>query len=174
MIMKKLFAAGITGIAAASCIFGAYKFDPSIVNKVISKGMVNSNHGKSEQDKKASAEVYGFVPYKVKKGDTVYGICREKVNCFPENKAAEMIMDKNKLKSNDDIKEGQIIYIPYKNVENDIEYVVKDGDTIFTIANKLMPGKDVNACVEDIIEENDLNSINDIEEGKILFIPYEK
>ena len=136
--------------------------------------MGNGNNTKSEEDKKTSAEVYGFIPYKVKNGDTVYGICREKVVCFSENKAAAVIMDKNNLKSNDDLKEGQIIYIPYKSVNDSIEYVVKDGDTIFTIASKLMPGKDVSACVEDIMEENDLNSINDIEEGEILLIPYEK
>jgi LysM repeat protein len=174
MIMKKIITACIAGVVVSSCIFGAHTLEPSIRNSIMKLEFGEGRDIKSEKDKKANSDIYGFVPYKVKKGDTVYGICRESVVYLPTNKAAAMIIEKNNLKGNDDITDGQIIYIPYKDPGNSIEYIVKSGDTIYTIASNLMPGQNADESVDDIMEENDLSSANDIKEGQILLIPHVK
>lgn len=174
MIMKKFIAVDFTAALVLFCIFGVYAFKPFILNNINLDKLMKVNMVKSEQGNKLNTDKEKFVPYKVKKGDTVYGICAENVISFPLNKAAEMIINKNHLKGNDDIKEGQVIYIPYMDPGNSIEYLVKEGDTIFTIARQLMPGRDMNISVEDIMEENNLSSDKDIREGQILLIPYDK
>jgi murein DD-endopeptidase MepM/ murein hydrolase activator NlpD len=120
---------------------------------------------------KAKAGVSGYIMYQVKEGDTLYGICRENIIGISEERAVSLIINKNHLKNKYDIKIGQKISIPYKNQDNSIQYLVRRGDTLPSIAQKLMPGQNTDNSIKKIMEENSLTFMSDIEEGQILLIP---
>ena len=101
--------------------------------------------------------------YTVKSGDTLYGIARK------YNTTVQEIIDLNYLK-NTNLTPGMIIRIPEIYTKEEemympsyINYIVKKGDTLYTIANKY--GIDVKL----IIKDNGLES-NDLKIGQLLRI----
>lgn len=113
----------------------------------------------------------GYLVYHVKEGDTLYGICRENIIGISPERAVSLIINKNHLKDKHDIKTGQNILIPYKNSDSSIQYIVRRGDTLLSIAQKLMPGKNAESSAKKIMKENNITFMSDMEEGQILLIP---
>ena len=93
------------------------------------------------------------ITYIVKKGDTLYSIAQK----YGTN--VNNIINLNNLKS-DNLSIGQILYIPdyYQDDDNEIpnfiNYVVKKGDTLYSIAKKN------DLTQEQIIKDNSLNNDN--------------
>ena len=102
-------------------------------------------------------------PYVVKKGDTLYSIAKK------YDTTTSVLIDFNKLKSIN-LSIGQIIMIPETYISDEeitlpsfINYVVKKGDTLYSIA------KNYNLSVDTIIKDNALSS-NVIDIGQNLKI----
>lgn len=90
--------------------------------------------------------------YIVKKGDTLYGIANK------YGISVDSLKDYNKL-STDSLSIGQIIKIPDKGVSDDL-YVVKKGDTLYSIANKY--GVSVDKLINVNNLKNNMLSINQV------------
>ena len=97
-----------------------------------------------------------FFEYTIKSGDTLYSIANKNGISVDELKQI------NDLNSNM-LSVGQVILIPIKNINN-MEYVVKSGDSLYSIAKKY------NTSVNNIKELNGLNS-NLLVIGQKLLIP---
>ncbi|MBS5823435.1 MAG: LysM peptidoglycan-binding domain-containing protein [Clostridium argentinense] len=52
-------------------------------------------------------------------------------------------------------------------------YVIKENDTLYSIANAYMPNHDTNSVIETIMKRNNLNNSNKIIQGQEIVIPYE-
>lgn len=96
------------------------------------------------------------VYYEVKKGDSLYSIAQQ------FNTTVDALKELNNLGSNN-LSVGQQLLIPEINNSNDY-YVVKSGDTLYSIAKKN------NTTVDELIDLNDLNSLN-LSIGQKLKIP---
>ena len=101
--------------------------------------------------------------YVVKSGDSLYSIAQK------FNVTVDEIKSENNLTSNN-LYIGQVLRIPIKEPENPdigyIEYIVKKGDSLYTIANKY------NTTVNTIKDFNKLTS-NNLSIGQKLLIPIE-
>lgn len=98
--------------------------------------------------------------YVVKKGDSLYSIARN------NNTTVANIKKLNNLTS-DLLSIGQVLTLPSSNgivPENYIIYVVKKGDSLYSIA------KNSNTSIDNLIKINKLNSTN-LSVGQKLFIP---
>ena len=95
--------------------------------------------------------------YTVKKGDSLYKIANE------YNTTVDELMKLNNLSSNL-LSIGQKILIPKQNESQDFDYIVKLGDTLYSIANKY------NTTVNEIKSLNNLNS-NLLTIGQTLKLP---
>lgn len=95
--------------------------------------------------------------YTVKKGDSLYKIANE------YNTTVDELMKLNNLSSNL-LSIGQKILIPKQNESQDFDYIVKLGDTLYSIANKY------NTTVNEIKNLNNLNS-NLLTVGQTLKLP---
>ena len=100
--------------------------------------------------------------YTVKPGDTLYGISKQ------FGVSMEDIRRANNLENNS-ISVGQVLKIPNSNNisfnnNNDVVYIVKKGDNLYSIAKKY------EVSVEDLISLNKLNS-NNLYIGQSLIIP---
>lgn len=102
---------------------------------------------------------YGI--YTVSKGDTLYGIASK------NNLTVNELLDFNNLSSTK-LSVGQQLFIPGSTTQEDtskeVTYTVKSGDTLYSIAKKY------NLTVDDLVNENSLNSTN-LSIGQILTIP---
>lgn len=95
--------------------------------------------------------------YIIKSGDTLYSIAREYGVTVDDIKKA------NDLNSNY-LSIGQIIYIPNLDSSEDIIYIVKKGDNLYSISRMF------NTTVKDLMQYNKLNS-NLLNIGQIIRIP---
>ena len=95
--------------------------------------------------------------YIVQKGDSLYKIANE------FNTTVTELMKINNLSSNL-LTIGQKLLIPKKQISNEFEYVVKAGDSLYSIANKY------NTTVDEIKKINNLTS-NLLTIGQILKLP---
>lgn len=95
--------------------------------------------------------------YTVIKGDSLYNIAKR------FNTTVDALKDANNLTSNN-LAIGQILIIPSKEVENNGDYIVQAGDTLYKIASKF------NTTVDEIKELNNLSS-NVLSIGQSLKIP---
>ena len=112
------------------------------------------NYFPPDINKENEAEEY----YTVKKGDTLYSISKR------FNVSIDNLKQINNLESNN-ISEGQKLYLTsIKPEDNNNTYIVKKGDTIYSIAKKF------NVEIEDIIKENSLTG-NILSIGQIILIP---
>ncbi len=98
-----------------------------------------------------------YIIYTVKSGDSLWDIARK------YNTTVDEIMNSNNLKSNL-LQIGQQLKIPnYKNDENQTIYIVKSGDSLWSIAKKY------NTTVDELKRKNKLNS-NNLKIGQQLII----
>lgn len=106
--------------------------------------------------------------YTVRKGDTLFQIAKN------FGTTVNMIARYNGIPDPDVISEGQLLRIPVSDIpkcmdkynrQATTDYIVKAGDSLFTIAQKY------NASIEGIAELNNLESPDMIKEGQVLKIP---
>lgn len=106
--------------------------------------------------------------YTVRKGDTLFQIAKN------FGTTVNMIARYNGIPDPDVISEGQLLRIPVSDIpkcmdkynrQATTDYIVKAGDSLFTIAQKY------NASIEGISELNNLESPDMIKEGQVLKIP---
>ena len=97
-----------------------------------------------------------YISYTVKKGDSLYKLA----NTY--NTSVNEIMNLNNL-SNINLSVGQTLKIPTENNTNEIIYIVKSGDSLYSIAKKY------NTTVDSIKRKNSLNS-NNLSIGQKLII----
>ncbi|MBQ1658574.1 MAG: LysM peptidoglycan-binding domain-containing protein [Clostridia bacterium] len=106
--------------------------------------------------------------YTVRKGDTLFQIAKN------FGTTVNMIARYNGIPDPDVISEGQLLRIPVSDIpkcmdkynrQATTDYIVKAGDSLFTIAQKY------NASIESISELNNLESPDMIKEGQVLKIP---
>ncbi len=95
--------------------------------------------------------------YTVQKGDSLYSIAKK------FNTTVDALKDANNL-TNNNLAIGQILIIPSKEVENNGNYIVVAGDTLYKIANKF------NTTVDAIKALNNLSN-NTLSIGQSLKIP---
>ena len=95
--------------------------------------------------------------YIVKSGDTLWSIAKRLGITVDELKQA------NNLTSNA-LRVGQTLVVPQEEVIDENTYIVKSGDTLYSIANRY------NIAVSDLIEKNNLIS-NTLSIGQVLTIP---
>lgn len=138
--------------------------------------MINARKACSEPNQNTIKDIT-YVEYIVHSGDTIYSICEENVIGYSCNKAVKMIIEKNKLDSTGNINEGQVLLIPYKNPGNCVQYLIKNGDTLYSIAKKFLPLKSPEESIKEeigrIVEENSIECANDIKVGRVILIPVE-
>jgi len=113
-----------------------------------------------------------LVEYKVKKGDTLFSLAKK------YNSTIEEILSLNNI-SDFNIKDGQIIRIPVKKSDFGTDkaldtrkkysrkvYVVKRGDTLYSIARRL------DVSVEHLAKINGLSKNSVLREGMIILVDY--
>ena len=98
--------------------------------------------------------------YIIEKGDSLYKIANE------FNTTVDELMKINNLSSNL-LSIGKKILIPKKNSSDEFEYVVKAGDSLYSIANRY------NTTVDEIKKINNLSS-NLLSIGQILKLPIQE
>ncbi len=136
--------------------------------------MTNPNILKIGQTIKIPAKTGTIVPqpvpttinYTVKAGDTLYSIAKR------YGVTVQSIVTANKLASANVIRVGQVLKIPAstgtivpKPVPTTINYTVKAGDTLYSIAKRY------GVTVQSIVTANKLASANVIRVGQVLKIP---
>lgn len=104
----------------------------------------------------------GTFSYTIKKGDTLYNLARE------YNTTVEKILKANPGIQPNNLKVGQIICIPEDKPMptcNGLYYIVRPGDTLYSIANKC------DVSVEDIMKANPGLNPNNLMIGQLICIP---
>ena len=102
-------------------------------------------------------DVDDYFLYTVKSGDSLYAIARK------YNTTVDKIKEINNLTGNN-LSIGQVLRIPSSSTNNDKNYVVVSGDSLYAIARKY------NTTVDKIKEINNLTS-NNLSIGQVLKIP---
>jgi len=105
-----------------------------------------------------------FITYKVTKGDTLWSISKQ------YNISLELILALNNIKDKDTLSIGQIIKIPQDSLPavDYIMYIVKKGDTLWSIAQKY------NLSVDLILATNNIANSELISIGQEMKIPSHK
>ena len=111
-----------------------------------------------------------MVPYVVKTGDTLYGICL--ANGIDFSRYINLIMQASGLKSAT-IYTGQVIFLPSATASSGsmsiITHVVKGGETVYGICQTL--GLNYNASIGMITSLNPNKNLSNIHAGDVLFFP---
>ena len=100
--------------------------------------------------------IMNVVNYTVKKGDNLYNIAKK------YNTSVSNILGLNNL-TNTNLSIGQVLKIPANNITQDKVYIVKKGDSLYSIATKY------NTTVNSIKNKNNLSS-NVLQIGQKLII----
>lgn len=157
--------------------------------KDIAANNTNEKDKVAEEDKEAELTAgikEGY--YDVKENDTLYSIAKTYMpNSNPET-VVEAIIERNNLSSND-ISKGQKLIISYevalekkenaqnndsesaKGHENHIEYIVKEGDTLYSIAEQYMASMNVMDAIEKIKQDNNMGESSVIKVSDAICIP---
>ena len=109
--------------------------------------------------------------YEVKEGDNFESIWRNNIVSYHFNIAKDKVMSANKINNIDNIKVGQILYIPVRYDCNYRKYIVKNGDTINKIAKRCAVNNNSEEVINLIISKNGKDNIIDLDEGQTLLIP---
>lgn len=141
---------------------------------------------KEEKSSTSKSEETKEGVYTIKKNDTLYSIANAYMPNFDSKEVIDVIVKRNNLKDETSIISGQQIVIPYevaleskaasKTNNNDknitgVEYKVKKGDSLYSIAKDTMPDTSVNKAVKEIKEHNKIANENSIKIGDVLYIP---
>lgn len=137
----------------------------------------------TEKDKAQESVKEGY--YIVKKDDTLYSIARSYMPSHNVSEVVEQIIKRNNMKADEVIFEGQKLIISYetsieKKTEdkatstgehsNHIQYIVKAGDTLYSIAQEYFKDMDTVEAI-DIIKAHNNMEIDTIKVDETLCIP---
>ena len=138
------------------------------VNAGVSENEANDNEA-AELDIANSEET--FIEYTVVKGDTLSGIWKKNIVSYTFNRAKDIIISKNNLSSADNLKVGQKLEIPSRDIKGYKKYTVKKSDNLSDIAKLCLPNKKVNEAVDLIIKANGKKNVDNLEPEQVLLIP---
>lgn len=162
--------------------------DVNSKDKTASEQVNITNKTENEKEVDAAMKEVKEGYYVVKADDTLYSIARTYMpNSEPSEVVAE-ILTRNKMSKNDVISQGQKLIISYEtSLESKSEdkstaanstdhsshtkYVVKSGDTLFSIAKKYLASMNVIDGVKLIKEHNNINDENTIKVQETICIP---
>lgn len=151
----------------------------------------NTNDEKNMADKKANSETAEGIKegyYEVKESDTLYSIAKTYMPNSDATKVVEAIKDRNEL-TTDVISKGQKLIISYEvtlenggNTSKDdtadstehadhVKHVVKEGDTLYSIAAEYMSSMNVMDAIDAIKTHNNIGTTNVIMVSDTICIP---
>jgi LysM repeat protein len=149
--------------------------DVSIIEE--QKEVENTN----EMDKTYINDKTNVGIYTVKKNDTVFSIVGTHMPSFDTKKIIEFIRNRNEMDETFKIVEGQKIIIPYElSIEtsttavsdsNTFQYIIKNQDTLTSIAKDNMPTYGIKHAIEVLKKTNRITDENAIKEGTTINIP---
>lgn len=112
-----------------------------------------------------------YIVYNVKEGDCLSKIYKENIVGYTLSKARVLIIKKNNLKSEEDIKEGMELLIPQKDTDGWIEYRVRPKDSLYSIVKKVFGPSDTQTIINEIRLKNSMDSSEEPEVDQRLLIP---
>ena len=112
-----------------------------------------------------------YIVYNVKEGDCLSKIYKENIVGYTLSKARVLIIKKNNLKSEEDIKEGMELLIPQKDTDGWIEYRVRPKDSLYSIVKKVFGASDTQTIINEIRLKNSMDSSEEPEVDQRLLIP---
>ena len=112
-----------------------------------------------------------MVPYVVKTGETIYGICQ--ANGIDFNRYINLIMQASGITYASSIHTGDIIFLPSATASSGsvsiVTHTVKTGETVYGICQSL--GLNYNASIKMITSLNPSKNLSNIRTGDVLFFP---
>ncbi len=112
-----------------------------------------------------------MVPYVVKAGETIYGICQ--ANGIDFNRYVNLIMQASGITYATNLRAGDIIFLPSATASSGsmsiVTHVVKAGETVYGICQAL--GLNYNASINMIKSLNPGKNLSAIHAGDVLFFP---
>ena len=112
-----------------------------------------------------------YIVYNVKEGDCLSKIYKENIVGYTLSKAKSLIIKKNNLKSEEDIKEGMELLIRQKNADGWIEYRVRPKDSLYGIVKKIFGTSETQVFIDEIRQKNSMDSSEEPEVDQRLLIP---
>ncbi|MGV8983679.1 LysM peptidoglycan-binding domain-containing protein [Clostridium sp.] len=119
--------------------------------------------------------------YTVKKDDTVFSIVETYMPSQDKIKVLEFIKNRNSMGEKYKIEVGQKIVIPYEKSnetskavvadDSTSKYIIKEQDTLTSIAKNNMASYSVKQAIEMLKETNKITDENAIKEGTLIYIP---
>ncbi len=157
-------------------------------NKTASEqvSITNKTENEKEADEAMKEVKEGY--YVVKADDTLYSIARTYMPNSEPSEVVSEILTRNKMSKNDTISEGQKLIISFETSlvsksqdktatadstdhSSHTKYVVKSGDTLFSIAKKYLASMNVIDGVELIKQHNNIKDENTIKVQETICIP---
>ncbi|MBR0039987.1 MAG: LysM peptidoglycan-binding domain-containing protein [Oscillospiraceae bacterium] len=112
-----------------------------------------------------------MVPYVVKAGETIYGICQ--ANGIDFNRYVNLIMKASGITYATNLHTGDVIFLPSGSTASGsvsvVAHTVAGGETVYGICQTL--GVDYNACYNMIVALNPTKNLNAIHTGDVLYFP---
>ncbi|WP_010293995.1 LysM peptidoglycan-binding domain-containing protein [Clostridium senegalense] len=158
----------------------------NLENKNNSKANEEQKENKKQEKSTSKTEEVKEGVYTIKKNDTLYSIASAYMPSFDTKEVIDTIVKRNDLKNSTSVISGQQIVIPYevalesqsttkqssdnKDVTG-MEYKIKKGDSLYSIAQEKMPNVAVKEAVKEIKEHNNIKDENAIKVGDVLEIP---
>lgn len=151
------------------------KTDSSVTSNTEDKAKENDKTAATETEKDKAQENVKEGYYIVKKDDTLYSIARTYMPSHNVSEVVKQIIKRNNMKVDEAIVEGQKLIISYetsieKKTEdkttstgehsNHIQYIVKAGDTLYSIAQEYFKDMDTVEAITTIKAHNNIE--NDI------------
>lgn len=151
------------------------KTDSSVTSNTEDKAKENDKTAATETEKDKAQENVKEGYYIVKKDDTLYSIARTYMPSHNVSEVVKQIIKRNNMKVDEAIVEGQKLIISYetsieKKTEdkttstgehsNHIQYIVKAGDTLYSIAQEYFKDMDTVEAIATIKAHNNIE--NDI------------
>lgn len=135
---------------------------------------VNTASENQEENKMTNSNsVQKHIEYTVKQGDTLFSIARELMPWKGQEEAVNIISSMNNLKNSEILTVGSKLMIPVNTIDtsNCLKYIVRDGDSLYSIASEYLPNMNVNDAVESIMEKNNISNPSALSVGLEIYIP---
>ena len=112
-----------------------------------------------------------LIPYVVKTGETIYGICQ--ANGIDFNRYINLIMQASGIVYASSLRTGDVIYLPSATSASGaltvVSHAVAGGETVYGICQAL--GIDYNARYKLIVALNPNKNLNSIHTGEVIYLP---
>lgn len=134
----------------------------------------SSNKEDSEPTNNISVDQYTeFTDYIVQEGDTLFSIARNKIPWKSQDEATKILQAVNNLKNRELLSVGSKLKIPANTIDtsNCVKYVVKEGESIYTIAESYLPNMNIMDAVDLIMKKNNITESSALSIGLEIYIP---